>query len=157
MSAKVNIPSHWHFLELSDLQITINLPLAKNGPAHCITYSIFLLRRSSETDNQERLAAYEFCIETDHCCFVTLLPGAAYFPKDISENIPVVVEFHLKNTTCSIVYAILVATTGSRHCHWRQHIFTRLLNSDTLYTAMFAMQLGNYMQIKLNNILRNTL
>jgi hypothetical protein len=46
-------------------------------------YSAFLKMtlQSWELENQEGLAAFEFHMETDHCCFMTLPPGAAHFPK----------------------------------------------------------------------------
>jgi hypothetical protein len=51
---------------------------------------------------------------------------------------PVMEDFSLKNTHCSLVYAILITTVASWRCHQGQHIRPRLLNSNTGY-SVFAM------------------
>jgi hypothetical protein len=49
-------------------------------------------------DNREKHARFEFCMETDHCCFMTLSSGAAHSLKSLSKK-TIIGTFSLKTHT----------------------------------------------------------
>jgi hypothetical protein len=54
-----------------------------------IIFRVFLNIRSCwEIYNKEELAAFEFCMKTGHCCFLTLPPDAVRSPETMNSQTP---------------------------------------------------------------------
>jgi hypothetical protein len=66
---------------------------------------------------QEWLLVFEFCMEINHCCFMTPPPGIAHSPTGlIKKNTPVFVNFHLKT------HAVLLYAPGRVSPGWTEQL-----------------------------------